>query len=133
MKMMISIENFESLIGGAYLILVKDLYQFSFSLDHMGRWKGLTAILSFCNDSLVAQVFSLITFLFFQVNETSISKCQLQLVLQKLEYPPFHTLSDTFPLRIIISYNVRKELQKRQQGSAKFRFLFCFQSETCIH
>ena len=55
--------------------LLKNLDQFSFSLNHMGRWKGLTAILSFCNDSLVAQVFSLITFLFSQVNETSISKC----------------------------------------------------------
>ena len=61
------------------------------------------------------------------------SKCQLQLVLQKLEYRSFHTLSDTFPLRIIISYNVRKYLEKRQPGSAKFRFLFCFWSDTCIN
>ena len=133
MNIIISIERFELFIHGAKLILIKNLYQFSFSMNQMGRLKGLTTILSFCNGNLVAQVFSLITFLSSQINETRISKCQLQLVFQKLEYPPWHTLSDTFLLRIIISYNLRIYLQKRQPGSAKLRFLFCFQSQTCIH
>ena len=61
------------------------------------------------------------------------SKCQLGLVLQKPDYPPCHTLSNTFPLRIVISYNARKYLQKRHPGCAKFTFLFCFQCWTCIH
>ena len=34
------------------------MYQFSFSLYHMGRWKDLTAILSFRNDSPVANYYS---------------------------------------------------------------------------
>ena len=66
-----SMKRIESSIHGAWLILLKKSDEFSLSLNHMGRGKGLSAILTFRNDSLVKQVFSLITFPFSQVNETA--------------------------------------------------------------